>query len=244
MSDSSIPHNHEPTINEPMHKVDADALTINELDQDLRKRIHKIRREFIEGLNFVRQHQNTVTFYGSARFDEDNKYYKKAVRIAQRLAEKGIDIVTGGGPGIMEAANRGASQAEGEDVGHSLGMNIDLPTEQVINPYVEEKQSFHYFFSRKVSLTFSAEAYVFFPGGFGTLDEFFEMLTLVQTGKIKKVPILLVGVEYWQTLQDFIQQNLLKKFKTISHRDLDLFLVTNDEDEVVRIVEDAPLRNE
>lgn len=221
-----------------------DMLTINELDADLRERIHVIRREFIEGLNFVRQYENTVTFYGSARFKEDNKYYQKACRIARKLAEQGIDIVTGGGPGIMEAANRGASQADGPDAGHSLGMNIDLPSEQTLNPYVEEHQSFYYFFSRKVSLTFSAEAYIFFPGGFGTLDEFFEMLTLVQTGKIKKVPILLVGVEYWQTLQDFIQQNLLKKFKTIDHNDLDLFLVTDDEEEVVQIASEAELRDE
>lgn len=221
-----------------------DMLTIDQLDDDLRERIHVIRREFIEGLNFVRQHKNTVTFYGSARFEEDNKYYRKACRIARKLAEQGIDIVTGGGPGIMEAANRGASQAEGADAGHSLGMNIDLPSEQTLNPYVEEQQSFHYFFSRKVSLTFSAEAYIFFPGGFGTLDEFFEMLTLVQTGKIKKVPILLVGVEYWQSLQNFIQQNLLKKFKTIDHNDLDLFLVTDDEEEVVRIASEAELRDE
>lgn len=243
MSDTGIPHNHEPAV-KPSHELDRDMLTIDELDTDLRQRIHKIRREFIEGLSFVRRHDNTVTFYGSARFQESNKYYKKAVRIAKRLAEDGIDIVSGGGPGIMEAANRGASQAEGEDAGHSLGMNIDLPSEQTLNPYVEEQQSFHYFFSRKVSLTFSAEAYIFFPGGFGTLDEFFEMLTLVQTGKIKKVPILLVGVEYWQELQNFIQQNLLKKFKTIDHNDLDLFLMTDDEDEIVKIASNAPLRDE
>jgi uncharacterized protein (TIGR00730 family) len=243
MSDTGIPHNHEPAV-KPRHELDQDVLTIDELDTDLRQRIHKIRREFIEGLSFVRRHDNTVTFYGSARFQEDNEYYKKAVRIAKRLAEDGIDIVTGGGPGIMEAANRGASQAEGENSGHSLGMNIDLPSEQTLNPYVEEQQSFHYFFSRKVSLTFSAEAYIFFPGGFGTLDEFFEMLTLVQTGKIRKVPILLVGVEYWQELQNFIQQNLLKKFQTIDHNDLDLFLMTDDEDEIVKIASNAPLRDE
>jgi uncharacterized protein (TIGR00730 family) len=240
--------NTQKTINEnnsnSKHRPHGDMLTIDELDQDLRERIHVIRREFIEGLNFVRQHKNTVTFYGSARFEEDNQYYQKAVRIAKMLAENGVDIVTGGGPGIMEAANRGAASAEGEDVGHSLGMNIDLPQEQVLNPYVEENQNFHYFFSRKVSLTFSAEAYIFFPGGFGTLDEFFEMATLVQTGKIKKVPILLVGVEFWQQLQDFIQHNLLKKFKTIDHKDLDLFHMTNDEEEVVRIAKEAPLRNE
>ena len=232
------------TVNEPSQDRAGNKLTIDELDTDLRDRIHVIRREFIAGLNFVRQHQHTVTFYGSARFQDDNKYYQKAVRIARQVAESGIDIVTGGGPGIMEAANKGASQTEGEDTGDSLGLNIELPQEQILNPYVEKSQAFHYFFSRKVSLTFSAEAYIFFPGGLGTLDEFFEMITLVQTGKIEKVPIILVGVDYWQRLQDFIQQTLLKKYKTIDHSDLDLYHMTDDEDEVVDIVKDAPLRKE
>lgn len=231
-------------VNEIAGSVPGEGLTLDELDKDIRDRIHVIRREFIEGLNFIRQHKNTVTFYGSARFTEDNEHYRKACRIAKKLSAEGIDIVTGGGPGIMEAANRGASQTAGDDTGRSLGLNIELPEEQTLNPYVEENQNFHYFFSRKVSLTFSAEAYIFFPGGFGTLDEFFEMVTLVQTGKIEKVPILLVGVEYWVALQDFIQQTLLKKFKTIDHRDLDLYHITDDEEEIVRIVKEAPLRNE
>lgn len=244
MTESEQSKQNKQAVNEPASTLSGDELTLKELDKDLRERIHVIRREFIEGLNFIRQHQNTVTFYGSARFGEGNEYYRKAYRIAKRLSEEGIDVVTGGGPGIMEAANRGASETSGVESGHSLGLNIDLPEEQVLNPFVEYNQNFHYFFSRKVSLTFSAEAYLFFPGGFGTLDEFFEMVTLVQTGKIEKVPIILVGIEYWQNLQDFIQQTLLKKFKTVSHRDLDLYHITDDEDEIVRIVSEAPLRDE
>jgi len=232
------------TINQPPQDHKGEKTTFDELDKDLRDRIHVIRREFIEGLNFVRQHHHTVTFYGSARFEKDNKYYQKAVRVARQLAESGIDIVTGGGPGIMEAANKGASQTEGPNTGSSLGLNIELPQEQILNPYVEKNRTFHYFFSRKVSLTFSAEAYIYFPGGFGTLDEFFEMVTLVQTGKIEKVPIILVGVDYWQSLQDFIQKTLLKKYKTIDHSDLDLYHITDDEKEVVNIVKNSPLRKE
>ncbi|MEX2368798.1 MAG: TIGR00730 family Rossman fold protein, partial [Candidatus Paceibacterota bacterium] len=167
-------------------------LRLEELDEDLRNRIHKIRREFIRGLNFVGQHQHSVTFFGSARLTEDSSHYQRAVEIAQALAEEGINVVTGAGPGIMEAANRGAYQAEGENVGKSLGLSITLPEEQDINPYVVENEPFHYFFARKVALTFSAEAYLFFPGGFGTLDELFEILTLVQTGKIIKVPVIMV----------------------------------------------------
>lgn len=234
----------KPVINKPACDLDGSRLTLEELDRDLRERVHVIRREFIEGLNFVRQHSHTVTFFGSARFGEDNKHYQKARSIARKLADAGIDIVTGGGPGIMEAANRGASEAESEDAGHSLGMNIELPEEQVLNEYVEANQTFYYFFSRKVSLTFSAEAYIFFPGGFGTMDEFFEMLTLVQTGKIKKVPIILVGIDYWVDLQNFIQRKLLKEYETIDQKDLDLYHITDNEEEIVQIAKEADLRKE
>lgn len=219
-------------------------LTIDELDKDLRERIHVIRNEFIRGLNFARKHKNRVTFYGSARFNENNPYYQKAVRVAKRVAEEGIDIVTGGGPGVMEAANRGASEAKGDDVGHSLGLNIQLPTEQTLNSYTEEHEEFHYFFVRKVALAFSAEAYVFFPGGFGTLDEFLEILTLVQTEKIVKVPIVLVGSDFWNPFESFVKNTLLEEFETISKADKDLYHITDDEDEIVKIVSEAELRDE
>ncbi len=219
-------------------------LTLDQLDKDLRDRIHVIRHEFIRGLNFVRKHKNRVTFYGSARFDEDNPHYQKAVRVARRVAEEGIDIVTGGGPGIMEAANKGASEAKGDDSGHSLGLNIELPAEQTLNSYTEEYEEFHYFFVRKVALAFSAEAYIFFPGGFGTLDEFLEILTLVQTEKIVQVPIILVGSDFWDPFEDFVENILLNKFETISEADIDLYHITDDEDEVVNMVSEAELRDE
>ncbi|MEX2514918.1 MAG: TIGR00730 family Rossman fold protein [Candidatus Paceibacterota bacterium] len=234
----------KPIVNKSSGEADKQPLRMEDLDRDLRHRIHVIRREFIRGLNFIRQHDHSVTFFGSARFDEGNPYYEKAVKIAQGIAESGIDIVTGGGPGIMEAANRGADQAEGEGRGHSLGLNISLPNEQLLNPYVNENESFHYFFSRKVALTFSAEAYLFFPGGFGTLDEFFEILTLVQTGKIVRVPIVLVGSDFWNPLLDFMENVQKQTFKTISEDDTDLFVITDNVDEVIEITKGASMRNE
>jgi len=230
-------------INKNKNTLDK-PLRLDELGEELRNRIHKIRREFIRGLNFVGQHQHSVTFFGSARLTEDNPHYQRAVEISQALAEEGINVVTGGGPGIMEAANRGAAQAKGDNVGKSLGLSITLPEEQDVNQYVEENESFHYFFARKVALTFSAEAYLFFPGGFGTLDELFEILTLVQTEKIIKVPVIMVGEDFWRPLNKFIQGSLVEKFETISPNDMDLYLISDDVDEIVEIVKNAPMRSE
>jgi hypothetical protein len=239
-----MPNDEKPAVNKSSHEVDKDPLRIENLDKDLRDRIHVIRREFIRGLSFIRQHDHSVTFFGSARFSEDNPYYQKAVAVAEGIAEAGIDIVTGGGPGIMEAANRGADNVKGEGKGHSLGLNITLPEEQLLNPYVNYNESFHYFFSRKVALTFSAESYLCFPGGFGTLDEFFEILTLVQTGKIVKVPIVMVGTDFWNPLLDFIENIQKEKFKTISPNDTNLFTITDDVDEIIEIAKNASMRNE
>lgn len=231
-------------INKPAADADSHPLSMEELDDDLRNRIHKIRRELIRGLNFVSQHKHSVTFFGSARLPKEDPHYRRAAEIAQAIAEEGIDIITGGGPGIMEAANLGASKAEGDDVGRSLGLNITLPEEQILNPYVEKNESFHYFFARKLALTFSAEAYLFFPGGFGTLDELFEILTLVQTEKIIKVPVIMVGEEFWRPLNKWIQESLLDEFKTISPNDMDLYFISDEVNEIVDIVKNAPLRSE
>lgn len=237
-------NNDKKRVNKSSKEADKKPLDIESLDQDLRDRIHVIRREFIRGLSFIRDHKHSVTFFGSARFREDNEYYQLARDIAKGIAETGIDIVTGGGPGIMEAVNRGATEAEGDNAGHSLGLNITLPEEQLLNPYVEENESFHYFFSRKVALTFSAEAYIFFPGGFGTLDEFFEILTLVQTEKIVSVPIILVGSDFWNPLLDYIENVQKNTHKTISSEDTDLFEITDDKERVIEIVQNAPMRME
>jgi len=179
--------------------------------------------------------------FGSARLPEDNEHYKQAQRIAYRIAkELDYAIITGGGPGIMEAANRGAYEAGGR----SVGMTIHLPFEQTTSKYVKDELQFYFFFTRKVSMTFSAEAYLYFPGGFGTMDELFEILTLVQTEKIEKVPIILVGEDYWRPLDEFIKKTLLETHETISPEDLNLYTITDDEDKILEIVKNAPLRNE
>lgn len=229
-------------INVPTAHAPTQKITLDDLDHDLRDRVSKIKQEFIEGLSFIRRHPRSVTFFGSARFSEENDDYNKARILAEKLADAGFDVITGGGSGIMEAANRGAKESKGD--GQSLGMNIELPREQILNPYVEEHMTFYYFFSRKVLLTFSAEAYIYFPGGFGTLDEFFEILTLKQTKKIEDVPIICVGTHYWGELDSFIKSTLREKFKTIDERDPKLYTITDDLDEVVEIVKAAPMREE
>lgn len=232
----------KPRINIPDAVAPKQTFTLSELDQDLQNRVGRIKNEFIQGLGFIRNHQKSVTFFGSARFEEDNEYYKKARSLAEKLGKEGYDIVTGGGPGIMEAANRGVFNCS--DCGDSLGFNIELPHEQILNPYVDDNVSFHYFFVRKMILAFSAESYIFFPGGFGTLDEFFEIVTLVQTRKIPNVPIICVGNEYWDTLNTFIKETLHDAHGAISEVDMNLYKITEDEEEIVEIVKNAPLRKE
>jgi uncharacterized protein (TIGR00730 family) len=196
-------------------------------------RIFRIMSEFVEGFTFLATIENSVTFFGSARLPEDNPYYKMAYTLGKRLAEKGYTIVTGGGPGIMQAGNQGAYDADGK----SVGINIQLPMEQRVNPYVKQSMSLHYFFSRKVMLDFSAEAYVFFPGGYGTLDEFFELITLIQTGKMSKdIPVVMMGADFWKPLADWMEDTMLKKLNTIGAKDLDLWTLTDDIDEAVSII--------
>ncbi|MEX2405269.1 MAG: TIGR00730 family Rossman fold protein [Candidatus Paceibacterota bacterium] len=229
-------------INVPSAHTAGEQISMEDLDHDLRVRIDRIQDEFIEGFNFIRKHPRSVTFFGSARFTEENEHYKKAQELALMLGDEGFDVITGGGPGIMEAANRGAKDNVGG--GKSLGINIELPYEQILNPYVDEHISFYYFFTRKVLLTFSAEAYIYFPGGYGTLDEFFEILTLKQTKKISDVPIICVDKHFWGHLDSFIQTTLRGEFKTIDEKDPRLYTITDDLEEVVEIVKAAPLRQE
>lgn len=197
-------------------------------------RVMRIMSEFVEGFTFLSRIERSVTFFGSARSEPGDHYYEVARDLAQRLAQSGYTIVTGGGPGIMQAGNQGATEAGGE----SVGLNIQLPMEQRENRYVRHGMSFHYFFTRKVMLNYSAEAYVFFPGGFGTLDEFFELITLVQTGKLERiVPILLIGRDYWEPLIAWMRKNMLMRFHAISPDDLTIWKVTDDLDEAVHIIE-------
>ncbi len=212
-----------------------------ELDQETADRLDRINRELREGFDFIRPHNKSVTFFGSARFTEDNQHYKVAEEIAKNIVtELGYAVVTGGGHGIMEAANKGASEAGGI----SLGVNIKLPHEQQVNRYVQKSINCHYFFTRKVILAFSAEAYLFFPGGFGTLDEFFGILTLIQTHKIPKVPLILVGRDYWEPLQETIFKDLYEEHGTISKNDMRAYTITDDPKEILDIVRKAPMRKE
>lgn len=186
-------------------------------------RIFRIMAEFVEGYQFLQGLDKEVTILGSARLKPDNKYYKIAQGLGTILSKNGYTVVTGGGPGIMEAANKGAKDAGGE----SVGLNIQLPFEQVLNPYVTQSASFYYFFTRKVMLTAPAHAFVFFPGGFGTLDEFFEVIDHIELGLMVKVPIVLVGSEYWTPVLDFVRTRCCK-IGSVSEKQLDEIIVVDN----------------
>jgi hypothetical protein len=195
-------------------------------------RVFRIMSEFVSGFELLRNHGLAVTFWGSARLSPQDPYYKMAEELAAKLAKKGFSVISGGGPGIMEASNVGAFKVGGK----SVGLNIQLPFEQKLNPYTTETLNFDFFFSRKVMLTFASEAYIYFPGGYGTLDEFFEIITLIQTKKIERIPVVLIGSDFWNPLIKWFEKELLKKFKTISPEDLDLFVVLDSVDEAYKYV--------
>jgi uncharacterized protein (TIGR00730 family) len=178
-----------------------------------------------------------VTGFGSARFTEDHVYYALAREIGQQLARAGFTVMTGGGPGIMEAANRGAKEAGG----YSVGCNIELPQEQKPNPYLDSWVTFRHFYVRKLMLVKYSYAFIALPGGFGTLDEIFETATLIQTHKIKDFPLVLVGKDYWRPLLDFLHDRLVES-KTIDRIDAERILLTDSADEAVQLVHDAALR--
>ncbi len=204
-----------------------------------RKRISLITKEFADAFKFLESYPKSVTFFGSSRMKTDSEYYAKALSLSKRIVkELGYSVVTGGGPGIMEAANRGAAEAGGS----SVGITIKLPKEQKNNTYLTDHIPLYYFFTRKVSLSFSAEAYIFFPGGFGTLDELFELLTLVQTRKIFFVPIILVGSDYWNSFREFILKEVLAR-DMIDKKDLSIFTIEDDENKIMEIIRGVPVRN-
>ncbi len=188
----------------------------------------RIMGEFIEGFDALARLGPAVSIFGSARTSRGDRSYRQARRLGRRLAEEGFTVITGGGGGIMEAANRGAREGEGV----SVGLAIDLPHEQHVNEYVDIAVYHRYFFVRKTMFVKYAQAFVIFPGGFGTFDELFESLTLVQTGKIDHFPILLVGSEYWQGLVDWLRGPVIRERK-IDPQDMDLFRISDDMDEVV-----------
>ena len=197
--------------------------------------IFKIMGEFVNGFEKMSKIGPCVSIFGSARTKPEDKYYKLSVSLAQKIAEAGYGVITGGGPGIMEAGNKGAHLAQGT----SVGLNIDLPFEQHNNPYIDHDKSidFDYFFVRKVMFVKYSQGFVVMPGGFGTLDELFEAITLIQTHKIAKFPIILVGTEFWGGLMDWIKSTLLD-FGNISEKDLDLIQIVDKEDEVIAIIDD------
>lgn len=215
-------------------RIVTDLLDPNGADGDAIEswRVFRIMAEFVQGFELLRNHGLAATFWGSARTTPNDEYYKEAEALAAKLAKKGFSIISGGGPGIMEASNVGAFKVGGR----SVGLNIQLPFEQKLNPYTTESLNFDFFFSRKVMLTFASEVYIYFPGGFGTLDELFEIMTLIQTKKIEPVPIVLYGKDYWDPLVRFFEKELLKKFKTISPEDLELFHVVDSVDEAYKYI--------
>jgi uncharacterized protein (TIGR00730 family) len=196
-------------------------------------RIFRIITEFVEGYQFLSGLKKEVTILGSARLPANNKYYKIAQELGNLLGKNGFTTITGGGPGIMEAANRGAFEAGGE----SVGLNIQLPFEQRINPYVKKSIAFYYFFSRKVMLTSPANAFVFFPGGFGTFHQLFEILTLIQTKKIKRRPIILYDHEFWSPLHSYIKKVLVHDVATIEDKDDEIYQIVDSPEAVMKIIE-------
>ena len=196
----------------------------------------KVISEFVEGFETLNKFGPCVSIFGSARTKPEDPAYKMAVDIARLLTEAGYGIITGGGPGIMEAGNKGAHIYGGR----SVGLNIDLPFEQGHNQYIDidSNLNFRYFFVRKVMFVKYAQAFIALPGGFGTMDELFEVLTLVQTNKITKVPIILVGSKFWGGLREWIKDTMLEKANNISPKDIDLIPITDDPEEVVQIIND------
>lgn len=218
------------------HNTDFDPKNVT---RDVNELLGEVKDELYRGFLLMTKHPKSVSIFGSARFKQDEEFAVKARALGKKIAEEtGYTVITGGGPGIMEAANCGAAEGGGK----SVGLSIRLSSEQKTNPCVGENANFTHFFTRKTILTFSAETYIFFPGGFGTLDEFFDIITLVQTKKIPRVPIVLFGKSYWNDVHEFIEKHMYEELQTIDRKDLKLYHITDDMDEVIQIIKAAPVR--
>jgi uncharacterized protein (TIGR00730 family) len=204
--------------------------------------IFKIMAEFVEGFEKLAEIGPCISIFGSARTKPGNKYYELATEIAKKLSEAGFGIISGGGPGVMEAANKGANMAGGK----SVGLNVDLPFEQHFNPYIDDdsRLDFDYFFVRKVMFTKYAQGFVMMPGGWGTLDEFFEVATLIQTRKFTQTPLVCVGRDYWEGLFDWIREIMFKREANISPGDLELVKIFDTPEEVVDYIQEFYVHNE
>jgi len=202
-------------------------------------RVMRIQSELVDGIEHLIKLGPAVTIFGGARFAEDNIYYQNSRKLAELLAGEGLAVITGGGPGIMEGANRGAYEAKGK----SIGLNIQLPMEQSANIYQTVNLSFRYFFVRKFLFVRHAVGFVIYPGGFGTMDELFEVLTLVQTRKSEPTPIVLVGKQFWQGLIDWIRTTMLEQNQTISAADMDLFTIVDTAEEAAQVILEFHCKN-
>jgi uncharacterized protein (TIGR00730 family) len=215
-------------------------ITKKEIIKEIDNHVSEISKEFKKGFELLKKYPKSVTIFGSSRINRDNQYYSKAQSLGEKIVKDlGYTIITGGGPGIMEASNKGAKNANG----NSIGINIELPREQKINEYVTESVLLNYFFVRKPLMNFAAEAYIFFPGGFGTFDELFGILTLLQTKKIPDVPIILFGKDFWSPFVELIKDQMLNKYKTIDSENINLFKITDSEEDVINIIKLAPVSN-
>ncbi len=213
----------------------------NGFKESVQWRIFRIMAEFVDGFEFLSDFGRSVTFFGSARSKENDHGYKEAEKLAGMLAKENFAVFSGGGPGIMEAVNKGAFEAGGE----SVGLNIQLKYVQRINKYIKKAMGFHYFFTRKVMLSYSAQAYVFFPGGFGTLDEFFEILTLIQTEKIPQyLPIVCVGKDFWEPIDKWIKEVSYEKNKFIDQKDIDFYQIVDSAEEAFEIIKKSKSRDD
>ncbi len=209
-------------------------------DNEEETKLCMIQEEFRQGIDMITDFTPSVTFYGSARLGEKSPVYEKVKNLAYRISkELGYSVLSGGGGGIMEAANRGAHEAGGR----SVGLTIKLPNEQKTNPYVTDEIPFYFFFARQVSMSYTTEVCVFCPGGFGTFYELFEMLTLQQTGKIGRVPVILFGSDFWKPIENTIKQVLLEKYNTINSDEIKLYTITDDENEVLKIISESRMRD-
>lgn len=198
--------------------------------------IFKIMSEFVEGYERMAKIGPCISVFGSARTKPDNKYYQLAIDVSEKLAKAGYGVITGGGPGVMEAGNKGAQQGGGK----SVGLNIDLPFEQNHNPYIDQEHNleFDYFFVRKVIFVKYSQGFVVLPGGFGTMDEMFEALTLIQTKKINKRPVVLIGREYWAGLFEWVEKIMLNMENNVSAADLNLYRIVDTAEEAVQYIDD------
>jgi uncharacterized protein (TIGR00730 family) len=215
----------------PRSIIEADRWPVDDIREGDSWRIFRIMAEFVEGFEVLSHVKPAVSIFGSARTSPEEKIYRQTVDLARGLAEAGYSIISGGGPGVMEAANKGAQ----EGGGNSIGMNILLPSEQEPNPYTNISLDFRYFFVRKVMFLKYAMAYVIMPGGFGTLDEFFEAMTLIQTKRLRPFPVILMGSDYWEGLLNWVKDQLLSQNR-ISKEDMEIFRIIDDPEEVIKII--------